>query len=25
LPPRILRQRPIPHPRATRMRKHRPQ
>jgi hypothetical protein len=25
LPPRILRQRPFPHPRATRMRKHRPQ
>jgi len=24
-PPRILRQRPFPHPRATRMRKHRPQ
>jgi hypothetical protein len=24
LPPRILRQRPFPHPRATRMRKHRP-
>jgi hypothetical protein len=25
LPPRISRQRPFPHPRATRMRKHRPQ
>jgi hypothetical protein len=25
LPPRILRHRPFPHPRASRMRKHRPQ